>query len=75
MKDFLGQTIQENDRVISYYGNGYTGLKWGTVLGFTPKMVRVKLEGESSYKTRYPGDLVVMGEEQQKSLLIKVLQS
>jgi hypothetical protein len=75
MKDFLGQTIQENDRVISYYLYGYTGLIWGTVIRFTPKMVKVKFEGKSSCTIRYPIDLVVMGEEQQKALLVKVLKS
>ena len=73
MEDFLGQPIQENDRVLSYYGYGQSGLRWGTVLSLTPKMVKVKFEGQTSYKTRYPTDLVVMGEEQLQSLAMSRL--
>jgi hypothetical protein len=73
MKDFLGQEIKEGDRVISHYSGGYAGLRWGTVLGFSPKMVKVQFGTEK--QSRYSHDLVVMGEEQQKSLLVKVLQS
>jgi hypothetical protein len=73
MEDFLGQPIQENDRVISHYGYGQSGLTWGTVISLTPKMVKVKFEGLSGYKTRYPTDLVVMGEEQLQSLAMSRL--
>lgn len=74
-RDFLGQEIKDGDRVITYYSGGYAGLRWGTVMGFTPKMVRVQFSGSSSYQTRYGTDLVVMGEEQQMYLTAKVLKS
>jgi hypothetical protein len=73
--DFLGQTITDGARVISYYSRGYAGLRWGTVVGFTPKMVRVKFNGQSSYQPRYGNDLIVMGQEQEQALTMKILKS
>ncbi len=73
--DFLGQEIKDGDRVISYYGSGYSGLRWGTVVGFTPKMIKVKFSGKSSHQPRYGQDLVVMGQEQEHALTMKILKS
>jgi hypothetical protein len=73
-KDFLGQTIKDGDRVISHYSGGYAGLRWGTVVGFTPKMVRVVFNTKSKWQTRYASDLIVMSEDQEKALLVKLLK-
>lgn len=75
MRDFLGQEIKEGDRVISYYSGGYAGLRWGTVVSFTPKMVRIRFGDKGTSTTRYGQDLVVMSEEQQHHLTMKILKS
>lgn len=78
-RDFLGQEIKEGDRIITYYSGGYSGLRWGTVVSFTPKMVRVRFGDKGTYEndttTRYGQDLVVMGEEQEHYLTVKILKS
>jgi len=78
-KDFLGQEIKEGDRIITYYSGGYAGLRWGTVVSFTPKMVRIRFGDKGTYEsdttTRYGQDLLVMGEEQEQALTVKILKS
>jgi len=78
-RDFLGQELKEGDRVITYETRGYTGLRWATVVGFTPKMVRIRLGQKNKYEkdttTRYGQDLVVMGEEQEHALTVKIIKS
>lgn len=75
-KDFLGQEIKEGDRIITYYSAGYAGLRWGTVVSLTPKMVKIRLGDKGSdTKTRYGQDLVVMGLEQEQYLTMKILKS
>lgn len=75
-RDFLEQEIKEGDRVISHTTGGYSGLRWGTVIGFTPKMVRVEFRTKNNVRTqtRYGSDLIVMSEEQQQSLIVKLLK-
>jgi len=66
--DFIGQEINVDDRVISYQ-SGYTGLKWGKVVSFTPKMVRVSFDKDYLSSTLRPADgLVVVSEEQEQAL-------
>lgn len=77
-RDFLGQEIKDGARIITYY-TGYAGLRWGTVEGFTPKMVRIRFGKKERYDTntttRYGQDLVVMGEEQEHALTVKIIKS
>ena len=76
-KDSLGQEIKEGDRIITYYSGVYAGLRWGTVVSFTPKMVRIRFGDKGKYEsdttTRYGQGLVVMSEEQ--ALTVKILKS
>jgi hypothetical protein len=78
-KDFLGQELKEGDRVITYETGGYTGLRWATVVAFTPKMVRIRFGKKGKYEsdttTRYGQDLVVMGEEQEQMLTAMILKT
>ena len=71
--DFLGQELKEGSRVLSYFDCGYGGLRWGTVIGFTPKMVKVLFHKSKKTETRYAEDLVVMTESQQQLLTFKIL--
>jgi hypothetical protein len=78
-KDFLGQEIKEGDRVITYHGGGYANIRWATVVGFSPKMVRIRFGEKPIYGsdtvTRYGSALVVMSKEQEHSLTVKILKS
>lgn len=78
--DFLGQSLAVDDRVIIPDAHGYSGFNWGTIVKFTPKMVRVAYKSESN--SRYSGEKVLdpravlkMGEEQLQSLMLKILKT
>lgn len=43
MNDKLGRPLHEGDRVATYR-SGYVGILIGTVVGFTPKNVKVKAQ-------------------------------
>ena len=45
MKDIRGFTIQRGDLVFYNKPGHYKDLSFGTVVGFTPKMVRIQPEG------------------------------
>jgi len=78
-RDFLGQEIKDNDRVIIPDAHGYAGFNWGTVVAFTPKKVRVAYKSESSFssgeKLLEPNSVLVMGTEQEQALTMKILKS
>lgn len=72
--DFLGREIKKGDSVISY--GGYTGLRWGTVVGLTPKMVKILFQSKSRNvkpQTMYGQDVIIMSEDQQQALVVKLL--
>ena len=78
-RDFLGQEIKDGDRVIIPDAYGYAGFNWGTVIAFTPKKVRVAYKSESNF--RLPGEklldptsVLVMGQEQQHALTVKIIK-
>jgi hypothetical protein len=76
MKDFLGQELTIGDRVIvpEYYN--YVGFSWGTIIKFTPKMVRVSYGapqcGERLLDTRA---VLKMTIEQEHALTMKILKA
>lgn len=78
-QDFLGQELAIGDRVITCETGGYAGLRWATVVSFTPKMVRIRFGEKGKYDSdttpRYSQALVVMGEEQEHYLTTKILKS
>jgi hypothetical protein len=82
MKDFLGQELTIGDRVIvpepgiaAIYYN-YVGFSWGTIIKFTPKMVRVSYGapqcGERLLDTRA---VLKMTIEQEHALTMKILKA
>jgi len=49
MKDVCGRELKEGDKVVSNLGGGYTyALAVCTVVGFTPKKIRLKLLNKCS---------------------------
>lgn len=53
-KDFMGIPINEGDLVVFYSGSGIR-LSSGTVVGFTPMKIRIRLTGSTSGTcTKFP---------------------
>ena len=46
MKDIRGFTIQKGDLVFYNKPGKYKDLSFGTVVGFTPKMIRIQYPGQ-----------------------------
>lgn len=58
MKDKQGKTIEAGQRVVTYTQK-YSGIKVGTITGFTPKRVYVKL-GNLAPQLRAPCEVVIL---------------
>lgn len=61
MKDIFEIEIEEGDRV-AFNPPKYKGLALGVVIGFTPKMVKIRYRGSSISKeitTMYPSDVAI----------------